>query len=182
MLFQRAISRLAAVATLCVGGFVYAGAGITASGESSTQAASAKVASIEHFRVAAVGDAKGIGTRFARPIGVVAHGVFTGAGRAVEDGQIDTFHLGGGTLVVRITLRTATTTWHNAACFFTASGRGRYHILSGTGRFAGVTGRGTVRYHGQGVSVRPAHGPCDVTRKPRYEFDVINAQGSARMP
>ena len=167
-------SGVAVLAAIGLGGSVYAGSGSATVTRPTSTAAVATASNIEHFRIVGINQKEG----------VVAHGVFTGAGRAEQHGQTDTLHLGGGAIEVKHPDSQSHFRFHlnPTTCYVTIFGRGKYQIMSGTGRFEGVTGHGTYRFHGQGVLNRTDTGDCQKRGEPRYQVSTIRAHGPARLP
>ncbi len=161
----------AAVLTLGVSASVVAGSGADASPR---PAAHTDKSTIEHFSITGIGN---------RQV-VIAHGAFVGGGRDVSKGQHDLLHLGGGMLTIRHPNSQSHYTAHfnSKTCYGTFKITGHYTVGRGTGRFAGVTGDGRYRVHGEAILKHTASGACNQRGAPKVLAEYIKAHGPVSMP
>ena len=112
---------------------------------------------------------------------VVAHGLFTGAGKDVEHEESDTLHLGGGTLEIFHPDAQShfSYTLNKKTCFIAFNITGRYTIGAGTGRYTGITGHGTYVVKEQGIAGRTESGACSLNAEPSHLVGYVRGSGPA---
>jgi len=164
-------SKLLAVGTAAVAALALVAAAGPAS--AAHHPTTAKAAGVQHFLINEIDGREG----------VVAWGVFAGGGRDVQHGSSDTLHLGGGTVVIRHPDQQSHFRFHlnPTTCVAKIMGRGKYQLVSGTGRFSGVGGHGTYRFSGRAVLGRNASGDCKTHGAPLHEVATIKAHGPAHL-
>ena len=112
---------------------------------------------------------------------VVAHGLFTGAGRDVEHEESDTLYLGGGTLEIYHPDSKSHFSFkaNPKSCFGTFTITGQYTLGAGTGRFTGITGHGNYVVNEQGIAPRKKSGACNFNTEPAHLAGYVEASGPA---
>jgi hypothetical protein len=115
---------------------------------------------------------------------VIAHGLFTGAGKddATHD-NYDVFHLGGGTLkIVHPDSQSHFKDKVNAkTCFVTFTITGKYTLSGGTGKYKNASGHGTYKVLEQGILRRTKAGACSQSAEPKIEVGYIRGSGPASL-
>jgi hypothetical protein len=161
------IITIASAALIAVGTGAY---GLAASASASTGPRPA-VSRMEHFELV---------TTSVGPTGVKFHaiyyGVFIAAGTEVSgSGNTDTVHMHGGTFKLTHT-STPNFKVNPTTCLATATGKAKYKIHGGTGRFTGIRGRGTATISELGILGR-SHGACTENAAPVAIFIVVKGSG-----
>jgi hypothetical protein len=112
---------------------------------------------------------------------VIAHGVFTGAGKNVPGDSSDVMHLGGGTLKIAHPDKQShfTDKVDPKTCFITFAITGRYTLHGGTGKYKNATGHGTYKVTEQGILKRTKSGACSQSSEPTIEVGYIVGSGPA---
>jgi hypothetical protein len=103
---------------------------------------------------------------------VIAHGVFTAGGVDITTSNTtDTFKFPNGTIKVRHSAGTGPQSFNRHTCLITVHQHGTYTLLSGTGKYAGISGHGRFRLDILAVGAR-SHGKC-IQNKPPVTFELI---------
>jgi hypothetical protein len=91
---------------------------------------------------------------------VIAHGVFTAGGIDITTSNTtDTLKFPNGTIRLRHSPGTGPQSFNRHTCLFTVHQHGTYTLLSGTGKYAGISGHGRYRLDILAVGAR-SHGKC----------------------
>jgi hypothetical protein len=108
---------------------------------------------------------------------VIVHGVFTAAGIDMATSPTtDTIQFPNGTINLRHSLGTGTTSLNPHTCLFTADLHGTQTLLGGTGMYAGISGHQTAQVHILAITAR-SHGKC-TQRVPPVSFEqLVRASG-----
>jgi hypothetical protein len=161
-----AAGAVAAAATIAV-------TGITAA--SAAPHASPAVSGIEHFQLMTTS-----ATSNTAP--VIAYGVFTGVAVDHMGNKVDKFVFSNGTFKVRHMAAKHGTSQHfnSRTCLFTLSEHGTYKVLSGTGKYAGITGHGTYRLSVLFIGAK-SNGKCSQTKPPVAFQEQIKAVGPVKL-
>ena len=147
----------AAPAAIALSGIVAA----TAAPRATTAAASG----VEQFRFMSTSATSNEGP-------VIARGVFTAGGvEIVTSNTTGIFKFPNGTIKFSFSPPTGPTSFNPRTCLFTANQHGTNKLLSGTGRYAGISGHGTYRQHVL-VVVSRSHGKC-APRKPPVALENL---------
>jgi len=103
---------------------------------------------------------------------VIAHGVFTAGGVDITTSNTtDTFKFPNGTIKVRHSAGTGPQSFNRHTCLITVHQHGTYTLVSGTGKYAGISGHGTFHLDILAVGAR-SHGKC-TQNKPPVTFELI---------
>ena len=146
-----AAGSVAAAGAIALSGIVAA----TAAPRATTAAASG----IEQFRFMSTSATSNTGP-------VIARGVFTAGGvEIVTSNTTGIFKFPNGTIKFSFSPPTGPTSFNPRTCLLTANLHGTNKLLSGTGRYAGISGHGTYRSHVLAVAPR-SRGKCDQTKPP----------------
>ncbi len=128
-------------------------------------AAGADDSGIEHFQFMTT-------STTTNQVTVIVHGVFTAGGIDMATGPTtDTLQFPNGTIKLRHSPGTGTTSLNPRTCLFTANLRGTQTLLGGTGKYAGITGRQTAQEHILAITAR-SHGQCTQTVPP-VSFELV---------
>jgi len=109
---------------------------------------------------------------------VIAYGVFTGVAADHMGNNVDQFVFGNGTFKIRHTAAKHGTRQHfnSRTCLFMLSQHGTFKLLSGTGKYAGITGHGTYQLTILFIGAK-ANGKCSHTLPPVAFQEQIKAVG-----
>jgi hypothetical protein len=133
-------------------------------------AAGPAVSGTEHFQAVSTSAA-------ATRQGAIFFGVFTTAGVDHITGFLtDTFVFPAGTFKLKHSMGTGTQKLNPKTCLFTLSMHGNYRIFGGTGKYAGIRGRGTYQIHVLAITARSA-GKCTMTKPPVAFQRILKAFG-----
>ncbi len=103
---------------------------------------------------------------------VIAHGVFTAGGVDITTSNTtDTLKFPNGTIRLRHSPGTGPQSFNRHTCLITVHQHGTYTLLSGTGKYAGISGHGRYRLDILAVGAR-SHGKC-TQKKPPVTFELI---------
>jgi hypothetical protein len=128
-------------------------------------AAQAGASGIEHFQIMSTSATAAKDT-------VIAHGVFTAGGVDIAiSNTTDRFKFPNGTIKVRHSPGTGPQSFNRRTCLFTAHQHGTYTLVSGTGKYAGISGHGRYKLDILAVGAR-SHGKC-TQKKPPVTFELI---------
>jgi hypothetical protein len=98
--------------------------------------------------------------------------VFTAGGvEIVTSNTTGIFKFPNGTIKFSFSKPTGPTSFNPRTCLFTANQHGTNKLLSGTGRYAGISGHGKYWSHILAVAPRSG-GKCDQT-KPPVAFELL---------
>ena len=99
-----------------------------------------------------------------------------------QGNKVSTFVFsGGGTEKILASKGTGPQTLNPKTCLLTVRQHGTYKILSGTGKFAGISGHGPTR-RGHVLAVEPrSGGKCSSTKPPLGFQEIIKASGSVTL-
>jgi hypothetical protein len=162
---------------LAAAGSVLAAGAITLSGIVAATAApraGGAGAGIEHFQFMSTSATSNKTT-------VIARGVFTAGGVDIATSNTtDTMKFGNGTIKLRHSPGTGPVSFNPRTCLLTINQHGTYKLLTGTGKYAGISGHGTYRVHIVAIAAR-SEGKCTQHKTPvAYEL-IIFASGPARL-
>jgi hypothetical protein len=109
---------------------------------------------------------------------VVAHGAFTDAGKDVDHDQSDTLRFSQGALVIHHpdSKSHLSYTLNKKTCFVSFKITGKYTLGAGTGRYAGLTGRGIYVVREQAIAPRK-NGACNLNTEPSHLAGYVKASG-----
>jgi len=161
---------LASAATAAAAAAVIGGAGLAAA---STHTG---VGGTEHFQMMTTTGTGSTGS-------VIASGVFTAPAVDHEHQATNTstFTFANGTINIKHSTGTGTQHFDPKTCLLTISLHGTYKLLSGTGKYAGISGSGT--YQVSILAIGASSGGRCVQSKPPVAFhQVINASGPVSLP
>jgi hypothetical protein len=156
-----------------------AAAGITVIAVTGTAAASAASAApgtdqpphgTEYVQIMSTGTTGG-------PASAIARGAFTAAGQAdLGSAKIGALVFPGGTITLSHTASRGTSQFDPRTCLNLISQAGRYQIVGGTGRYAGIRGQGTYQLSLEFISAR-SHGQCNSGRSPVARQELLRLSG-----
>ena len=134
------------------------------------RAAGAGDSGIEHFQFMTTSPTSGKAT-------VIVSGVFTAGGIDIGTSPTtDTLQFPNGTIKLKHSPGTGTTTLNPRTCLLTVNMHGPQVLLGGTGKYAGITGHQTAQLHILAITAR-SHGKC-TQRVPPVSFElVVHASG-----
>ncbi len=143
-------------------------------------AAAATVTGAEHFQAVST-------SATATRQGVIAYGLFTAYGVDHENNSnaatsTDLFTFAGGSFKVIHTTKRQSQTVNVKACFFRYTASGTYRLAAGTGKYKGISGTGTFALSAMGFGPKTKKGACNENANPIVSQQVINANGTARLP
>lgn len=122
-------------------------------------AASPSVSGTEHFQAVST-------SATATTQGAIFFGAFTTPGVDHITGFLtDTFVFPTGTFKLTHSRGTGTRKLNPKTCLFTLKMHGTYNIFGGTGRYAGIRGRGTYQLNVLAITARSG-GKCTMTKPP----------------
>jgi hypothetical protein len=155
-------------------GFVLAAGAITLSGigaaTAAPRAAGAGDSGIEHFQFMTTSTTTNMVT-------VIVSGVFTAGGIDMATSPTtDTIQFPNGTIKLKHSPGTGTTSLNQRTCLFTANMRGTQTLLGGTGKYAGISGQQTAQLHILAITAR-SHGKCTQTVPPVSFELIVRASG-----
>ncbi len=163
---MKRIITIASAMLIAVGG---GAVGLAASAAASTAATSAS--GTEHFELVTTSVGQTI------TFHAIYYGVVTAAGTEVSpsSGNTDTVHLPGGTFKL---VHTAPPGFkvNPKTCLAIATGTAKYKITGGTGRYAGISGKGTAVISEVGILGR-VKGACSENAAPAAFFIVVKGSG-----
>ncbi|HEX9030208.1 MAG TPA: hypothetical protein VF834_00095 [Streptosporangiaceae bacterium] len=110
----------------------------------------------------------------------IAYGIFTAGGLDHQGAKIDTVVFPGGTIKFRHSPGTGPQTFNPKTCLLTISKQGTYKLLSGTGKYAGISGHGSYKLSILAIGARSG-GNCTKTRPPVAFQLIIRASGPAHL-
>jgi hypothetical protein len=143
------------------------------SAASAAPAASRAASGTEYIQVMSVSTGPG-------PASVIARGVFTAAGQTrLGDAKTSTITFPGGTIVLSHREAHGSQHFSPASCLSLISQSGRYQIVRGTGRYAGISGHGTYQLSLEIVAAR-VHGQCSPARPPLAQQELLRLSGPVR--
>jgi hypothetical protein len=171
--------RAAFAATVAAAVATMAGLAVPA-GASQLAARPAAVRGAEHFQAMTT-------SATATTQGVIAWGAFTAAGVDHESSSnaptsTDLFTFPGGSFKVTHTTKSMTQNVNAKTCFASFGGKGTFKLSGGTGKYKGISGSGTFTFSDIGVAPRTKSGACNLNANPIANQQVINANGSAKLP
>ena len=112
---------------------------------------------------------------------VIARGVFTAGGVDITTSNTtDTFKFPNGTIKVRHSPGTGPQSFNRQTCLITVHQHGTYTLVSGTGKYAGISGHGRYRLDILAVAAR-SHGKCDQNKPPAAFELIIRASGPVHL-
>jgi hypothetical protein len=129
------------------------------------RAAGAGASGIEHFQFMTTSPTSGKAT-------VIVQGVFTAGGVDIGTSPTtDTLRFPNGTIRLRHSPGTGTTSLNPHTCLLTVNLHGTQTLLGGTGKYAGITGHQTAQLHILAITAR-SHGRC-TQNKPPVSFELL---------
>jgi hypothetical protein len=160
-----AVVAAAATALALTGAAASAGAAVSGTAASGT----------EHFQLMST-------SATATTAQVIAYGVFTGAATDQMGNKVDKFVFSNGTFKVRhVPAKHGTRQHFNPrTCLFTLSQHGTFKTLSGTGKYAGITGHGTYQLSILFIAARSS-GKCSQSLPPVAFQEQIKAVGRVHL-
>jgi hypothetical protein len=106
--------------------------------------------------------------------GVIAWGVFTGAGvdreissNAAGTKGVDTFSFSNGKFTVTHTAKTQKQSFNTKTCFYAFSQTGVFTLSAGTGKYKGITGSGKYALSVVGIGPKLKSGACNPNQNAR---------------
>ena len=164
---------LAGMSVVAVAGVV-AAAGLTSA--SASQAAGAASSGSEHFQMMTTSGTGSTGS-------VIASGVFTAPAvdHEHEATNTSTFTFSNGTINIKHSNGTGTQHFDPKTCLLTVNFHGTYKLLSGTGKYAGITGNGNYQLSILAIGASSG-GKCLQNEPPVAFHQVINASGPVSLP
>jgi hypothetical protein len=143
--------------------------GLAASAAASTAPRSAS--GTEHFELVATSVGQSV------TFHAIYYGVVTAAGTefSPSSGNTDTVHLPGGTFKLVHTSPPAPKV-NLKECLATATGTAKYKITGGTGRYRGISGKGTAVISEIGILGR-VKGACSENAQPAAFFIIVKGSG-----
>jgi hypothetical protein len=139
----------------------------------------AAVSGTEHFQIMSTS-----GT--SNKLSVIVYGAFTAAGTDTEpnsNGPTATavFTLPGGSFKVTHTNPNGGN-FNPKSCLFTFNAKGTYKLSGGTGKYKGISGKGTYSAFFIGIAPRLKSGACNPNANPVAFQQVVDATGSVKVP
>jgi hypothetical protein len=119
--------------------------------------------------------------------GVIAWGAVTAAGVDHESSSnaptsTDLFTFPGGSFKVTHTTKSMTQNVNPKTCFASFGGKGTFKLSGGTGKYKGISGSGTFTLSDIGVAARTRSGACNLNANPVANQQLIDANGSVKIP
>ena len=110
---------------------------------------------------------------------VIVHGVFTAGGIDMATSPTtDTLQFPNGTIMLKHSPGTGTTSLNPHTCLFTANLHGTETLLGGTGKYAGISGHQMAQVHILAVFAR-SQGKCNQRKPPVAVEFLVRASGPA---
>ncbi len=137
----------------------------------------AKVTGTEHFQI--------MSTSATSPnASTIAWGVFTTAGVDHMGNAIDTIVYPGGSVRIKHSAGTGPQSFNPKTCLFQVHQHGTYQLISGTGKYKGITGHGTYTVSVIGLGPKTKSGACSQsqTAPPVAQQQVVDASGPVTLP
>ena len=158
-----AAGALVTVAAIAVSGAMTASATPTV--------ARAAVSGTEHFQMMTTTGTGSTGS-------VIASGVFTAPAvdHEHEATNTSTFTFANGTILIKHSNGTGTQHFDPKTCLMTINLHGTYKLLSGTGKYAGISGHGIFHLSILGIGARSG-GKCTMHKPPVVWQQIIQASG-----
>jgi hypothetical protein len=149
-------------------------------GASSIAARPASVTGAEHFQAMTT---SGTATKQ----GVIVWGVVTAYGVDHENNSsaatsTDLFTFAGGSFKVIHTTKKQSQTVNAKACFFHFTASGTFKLSGGTGKYKGISGKGTFAINGFGFGPKTKSGACNENANPVAYQQLIDANGTVTLP
>ena len=118
---------------------------------------------------------------------VIAWGVITSAGVDHQNANgTDTFHLSGGTILVKHAAKKGTQhqSFNAKTCLFMYSEKGTFKLAAGTGKYKGISGGGTYALSVVGIGPKLKNGTCNPSQTARAlgQQQEIQAVGKVKLP
>jgi hypothetical protein len=134
------------------------------------------VSGTEHFQMMTTSGTGSTGS-------VIASGVFTAPAvdHEHEATNTATFTFSNGTITLKHSNGTGTQHFDPTTCLLTINQHGTYKLLSGTGKYAGISGSGTYQLSILGIGASSG-GKCVQNKPPVAFHQVINASGPVSLP
>jgi hypothetical protein len=112
---------------------------------------------------------------------VIVHGVFTAGGIDMATSPTtDTIQFPNGTIMLKHSPGTGTTSLNPRTCLFTANLDGTQTLLGGTGKYAGISGHQTAELHILAITAR-SHGKCTQSVPPVSFEELVSASGPVNL-
>ena len=161
---------LASAAIVAAATAVIGGAGLA------TASTHAAVRGTEHFQMMTTSGTGSTGS-------VIASGVFTAPAVDHEHQATNTstFTFSNGTINIKHSSGTGTQHFDPKTCLLTVNLHGTYKLLSGTGKYAGISGSGTYQLSILAIGASSG-GKCVQNQPPVAFHQVINASGPVSLP
>jgi len=150
-----------------------AAASLPVTGLTAASAHTSAVSGTEHFQSMAA-------SATATPV-VIAHGVFTDHGVNHPGAKVDTFVLQKGRFQVAHKVTSTIHHFNPKTCLDQLLLRGTYTLGHGTGKYAGISGSGTLVFSLLAILPRVS-GKCSTTKPPVALQLIIKASGPVSLP
>jgi hypothetical protein len=140
----------------------------------------AAVSGTEHFQIMST-------STTSNKLSVIVYGAFTAAGTDIEsansNGPTSTsvFALPGGSFKVTHTNPNGGS-FNTKTCLFMFTGKGTFKLSGGTGKYKGITGKGTFTLAFLGIAPRLKSGACNPNAVPITSHQLVNATGAIKIP
>jgi hypothetical protein len=123
----------------------------------------------------------------ATTLGVITWGAVTAAGIDHESSSnaptsTDLLTFAGGSFKVTHTTKSMTQNVNTKTCFASFGGKGTFKLSAGTGKYKAISGSGTFTFSAIGISARTKSGACNLNAAPVAYQQVIDANGTAKLP
>ena len=169
---RAAVVAMTGAAAAAVTGLVMAG---PAGASQMAPSGPAAVTGIEHVQIMTTS-----GT--ASTASTIVWGPVTAAGVDHMGNTVDTIVFPGGTWKIRHSNGTGPQSFNPKTCLFLVNQHGTYRILSGTGKYKGISGHGTYQLSIVFLGAKTKKGACSQTAPPVAFHQVINASGPVKLP
>ncbi|TVZ02996.1 hypothetical protein EAS64_21265 [Trebonia kvetii] len=151
-------------------------------GAAQVTARPAAVSGTQHFQMMNTSTSQ---TTINNPL--LAWGVITSAGVDHQNANgTDTFHLSGGTFLVKHTTKKGTQdqSFNPKTCLFMYSEKGTFKLGSGSGKYKGISGSGTYALSVIGIGPKLKNGTCNPSQTARAlgQQQEIQAVGKIKLP
>ncbi len=163
--------RLLAAAVAAAAGTI-AVTGVTAA--SATPRTQPAISGTEHVQVMST-------STTSSPATAIAYGAFTAAGTAkLGSARVGTIAFPGGTIKLSHHAGKGTMRFSPRTCLAMISQPGTYKIIGGTGKYAGISGRGTYQLNLTFIAAR-ANGRCSTAAPPAAQQELLRLSGPVHL-
>jgi hypothetical protein len=169
---RTAVFAMTGAAAAAVTGLVLAG---PAGASPMAPGGAAAISGIEHAQI--------MTTSATSPLAsTIVWGPVTAAGVDHMGNTVDTIVFPGGTWKVQHSNGTGPQSFNAKTCLFLANLHGTFKVLSGTGKYKGISGHGTYTVSVVGIGAKTKKGVCSQTAAPIAQHQVVNASGPIKLP